>query len=141
MAPKIVPALSIVLWLASASHAATLAGRVTDDAGQAVVGAMATVRQGDPIRDVTVYTDGAGAFRVADLDDGMAWTLRIRRIGWKDATAEGRGSDSALLLALERETDPALLAAQLPANRWYALLLDRVYDPTQREELVRQCTF
>jgi streptogramin lyase len=42
---------------------------------------------------------------------------------------------------LERETDPALLAAQLPANHWYDLVLQRIEEPDQREELKRQCTY
>ena len=33
------------------------------------------------------------------------------------------------------------MAAQLPANQWYDLVLRRLDDPAQREELVRQCTF
>ena len=44
-------------------------------------------------------------------------------------------------LRLERETDPAAVAAQLPANRWFALALARIDDPEQREELKRQCTY
>ena len=68
----------------------------------------------------------------------------MRRIGWKDlhVTALARRSRSAALdLVLERENDPAQVAAQLPANRWYQLVLARLDDPRQREELKRQCTY
>jgi streptogramin lyase len=141
MVATIVTILLLALGLTTVANAATLGGRVTGAAGEPVVGAMATVRQGDPIRDVTVYTDDLGRFRVTSLDDGLAWKLRIRRIGWKDGTAQGTGSDDSLRVELTPETDPSELAAQLPANRWYSLLLDRVGDPAQREELVRQCTY
>ena len=64
-------------------------------------------------------------------------------MGWKDvrrtgvALADGQWID----LALERETDPAAVAGQLPANHWYDLVLRRLDDESQREELVRQCTY
>jgi streptogramin lyase len=65
----------------------------------------------------------------------------VRRIGWRDLDREGlSGADGALDVTVERETDPAAVAAQLPANRWYALVLAKLGEP-QREELVRQCTF
>jgi streptogramin lyase len=69
--------------------------------------------------------------------------VRVRRIGWRDLHVTAAASDSApvLALALEREDDPAQVAAQLPANRWYQLVLERIDDPGQREELKRQCTY
>jgi streptogramin lyase len=70
-------------------------------------------------------------------------SLRVRRIGWKDLRLEGPAlaGGAPLELALERETDPAALVAQLPANRWYQLVLERLDDPAEREELKRQCTY
>ena len=100
MATTIVTVLLVALGLATPSNAATLAGQVTGADGEPVVGAMATARQGDPIRDVTVYTDDRGRFRITDLDDEQAWKVRIRRIGWQDGTAEGTGSEAALRVAL-----------------------------------------
>jgi streptogramin lyase len=44
-------------------------------------------------------------------------------------------------LVLERETDPVAVAGQLPANRWYGLVLDLIDDETKREQFVRQCTY
>ena len=80
-----------------------------------------------------------GLSRYNRFDFGYA--VGARRIGWRDLRLAGVGADPMPLeLALERETDPAALAAQLPANRWFGLLLARMPDPAQREELVRQCT-
>ena len=40
-----------------------------------------------------------------------------------------------------RHTDPAKVAAQLPANHWYALVLEKLTDEHEREQFVRQCTY
>jgi virginiamycin B lyase len=134
-------ALLLVLLSATTAAAATLTGHVRKAGGDAIVGALVTARQGDPIRDVTVYSDEKGGFELPGLHDDRPWRLRVRRIGWRDASVEGVGSSTELEVSLTAETDMAELAAQLPANRWYALLLDQVGDPAQREELVRQCTY
>jgi streptogramin lyase len=42
---------------------------------------------------------------------------------------------------LELETDPIGLAAQLPANHWYARVLARIPDDELRFRLKRECTF
>jgi hypothetical protein len=126
--------------------AAVLAGgRVTDAAGGPLAGAMVTVSYGDPIPAATVWSDDAGRFELPPLPAAESYTVRARRIGWRDVRRTGLAPASAgrlaLDLALERETDPAAVAAQLPANRWLALLLARIEDPAQREELKRQCTY
>ncbi|MCH7709161.1 MAG: hypothetical protein IH884_11785, partial [Myxococcales bacterium] len=69
----------------------------------------------------------------------------VRRIGWKDLYTTDhslpRSASIELELVVERETDPAELAAQLPSNHWFALVLERLDDPAQQEELKRQCTY
>jgi streptogramin lyase len=69
--------------------------------------------------------------------------VRVRRIGWRDLHTSAAASDlpARLELVIQREKDPAQLAAQLPANRWYQRVLERIEDPRQREELKRQCTY
>jgi streptogramin lyase len=119
------------------------AGRVLGPDGAPIVGAMVTLRRGEPKHDVTVWSDEAGSFALPGVEQGEAHVVRVRRIGWRDlrlvreAGGERIGGD----LVLERETDPAALAEQLPANRWYGLLLDSIPDAMHREELVRQCTY
>jgi streptogramin lyase len=130
-------------WPLSAK-AGELAGRVRDADGRPVVGAMLTVQRGDPRHARTVFSDADGAFRVSDLAPAEDYSVRFRRVGWKQQIREGQTVGAApvqLELRAERELDPAVVAAQLPANRWYALALERVTNPEHREVLVRQCTY
>jgi virginiamycin B lyase len=109
------------------------------------VGALVTFQRGAPAHSVTVYSGADGRFRTPPLDAAADWQLRVRRIGWSDlyleAPALGAGDERELDLVVTRETDPAAVAAQLPANRWYQLVLERLEDASQREELKRQCTY
>ncbi|MCP5058762.1 MAG: hypothetical protein GY937_18835 [bacterium] len=122
-------------WVA----AGVLAGTVRDAAGP-VVGAMVSAQHGDPIHTLTVFTDAEGFFRTPDVEADRV-ELRVRRIGWKDHRVQVEVPEEGLLLELERETDPAALAAQLPAHRWLSLLTAQIDDPTHREQFVRQCTY
>jgi streptogramin lyase len=134
--------IGILTWAAAAAaDPVAFAGRVRGADGEPVVGAMVTVRRGDPEHSVTVWSDATGAFRTPELTDPGALRLRVRRIGWKDLDLAEPLPGNALDLVLEPERDPAAVAAQLPANRWYDLLLARVDDPGEREELKRQCTY
>jgi len=121
--------------------ASALEGRIADAAGAPVAGAWVSASRGDPSHSVTVFSDGAGGFRLPAPEGAGPLGLRVRRIGFRDLGQSDVPADASLALVLERETDPSAVAAQLPANRWYALVLDRVADPVQREELVRQCTY
>jgi virginiamycin B lyase len=120
-----------------------ISGSVRDSVGAPVAGAMITISYGSPFHSQTAFSDDDGHYRLAAASAANEYSVRIRRTGWKDLQlveqhpSPGRPFD----LRIERETNPALLAAQLPANRWYGLLLERVEDPGEREELVRQCTY
>ncbi len=121
-------------------------GRVLDADGRPVEGAMVTFSHGEPIHALTVFSDAAGDYRSPELSVEASYMVRVRRIGWKDLRRPGQrlpraGGIRDLTLVVERETDPAEVAAQLPANHWYALVLERIADPGQREQLVRQCTY
>jgi streptogramin lyase len=128
-----------------AARAGVVAGRVTDGAGGSLHGAMITLEHGDPLHGYTVFAATDGSFRSPSLAPPGSWSVRVRRIGWRDIETRvdvGPGEGVTRLdLAAERETDPGSVASQLPANRWWALVLERVEDESQREELVRQCTF
>lgn len=133
------------LVAASAAPAASLAGRVVGDDGKPIVGAMVTAGHGWPLHERTVFTDDDGRYRVSGLVDDADHDLRVRRIGWKDARVErlhvGGEGDTIHDVVLARETDPAAVAAQLPANRWYDLALSKLDDDRLREQLKRQCTY
>jgi streptogramin lyase len=143
------------LFAGEAALAAGVEGRVRGPDGAPVVGAMVSFSRGDPIRSTTVFSDDEGRFRSPELEGAPAVTLRVRRIGFQDlreplaleagaglAPLVERGAGLApLVLTLVPETDPAAVAAQLPSNHWLALLLEKLEQPGQREEFVRQCTF
>ena len=131
---------------AGLANAAGFQGKVTDDQdGSAIIGAMVTARFGDPFQERTVFTDDQGRYVMAGLPAKTGHRVRVRRIGWEDlrswdhpTAAEGL---TDLDLAMSRHSDPAEVAAQLPANHWYGLLLDKLTNEYEREQFVRQCTF
>jgi streptogramin lyase len=130
------------LCMAEAAGALVIEGRITSPDGAPVAGALVTFRRGDPIQLTTVFSDDGGRFRSPDLATSEALSVRVRRIGWKDLVTEpGPPAAAPLSLVLEPETDPAALAAQLPSNRWLALLLEEFESPAEREQFVRQCTY
>ncbi len=134
-----------LIGLAAEAVAAPIVGRVTEKGGGAVEGAMVSFVHGEPSRATTVFTDTDGRFRTPSLEQRPE-RARVRRIGWKDLDLDAsqlpaKVTASPLELVIERETNPAMVAAQLPSNRWFGLLLERIEDPDHREELVRQCTY
>ncbi len=125
-----------------AEDPAVFRGRVLGAAsGEAIAGAMVSFSHGDPSYSITVFSDEHGGYSTPPLTPQAEYRIRVRRIGWKDRVELGRRPGERLEIRLQRETDPAELAAQLPANRWYALLLASVEEPAHREELKRQCTY
>ena len=130
---------------AAPAEAGRFGGRVHDAAGGPLAGAMVSFSHGDPLHVVTVFTDEAGRYVSPELAGPTPYRIRVRQPLWRDVvvadvTLPAHG-DKSLDVALERETDPAEITAQLPANRWFSLLLARVRDDAQREELVRQCSY
>jgi streptogramin lyase len=120
-------------------------GHVRDAEGTPIAAAMVSLRQGTPFHERTVFTNHAGVYQ-STLEAGEAFTVRVRRIGWRDlglANVAPLSEEAAASydFSLERETDSAALAAQLPANRWLSLLLHEIDDDVKREEFVRQCTY
>jgi streptogramin lyase len=144
--------LGLALSLSGPVHALPqqASGRVRDAGGEPIVGAMVTFRQGSPFHETTVFSDANGRYAGVALDSDLPFSVRVRRIGWRDQRLQDQPPPSSnpstratvdLDFVLERETDAVALAAQLPANRWYALLLESLDDAGQREEFVRQCTY
>lgn len=137
--------LSLLVPAAAKPAEQVIRGHVRDASGTPIVAAMVSLRQGTPFHERTVFTNHAGVYQSSVLS-GEPFAVRVRRIGWRDLhrpdlaplTAEGA---AALDFSLEPETDAAALAGQLPANRWFSLLLAQIGDEAQREELVRQCTY
>ena len=123
---------ALILPSAANSAEQTIRGHVFDADGTPIVAAMVSVRQGTPFHERTVFTDHAGAYR-STLKAGEIFAVRVRRIGWRDLRradlAPLSEKDAAAFdFILERETDRAALAAQLPSNHWFSLLLDEIDD-------------
>jgi streptogramin lyase len=140
----LVAGVAMISAIAGSAEAGALAGLVRDAAGAPVPGAMVSVSRGDPRETRTVWSGDDGRFRVPGLAPAADYVVRVRRIGWQELRLEGQALGAHgrnVELSLARETDPAALAAQLPANRWYQLALERIEDPAQREVFVRQCTY
>lgn len=127
------------------SNAAGFEGRVMSDQGIPVVGAMVTVRFGSPFQERTVFSAEDGRYQVGGLPDMTGLIIRVRRIGWHDIRLHDQFTENEHNVELDftmlRHTDAAKVAAQLPANHWFALVLEQLTDEYEREQLVRQCTY
>jgi len=120
----------------------SFSGRVLDAAGAPLPGAMLSFASAAPVHRLTVYSQQDGSYRTPLLPFPGPYQVRVRRVGWRDLHLERAAvPDGPLDLTLAREDDPAAVAAQLPANYWLARVLERLEDPAQREEFVRQCGF
>jgi hypothetical protein len=137
-------ALAVLLVLAAPAlaRAGSIEGRVADDAGAPIHGALVTAREPAQARETTVYSDPDGRFAVPALRSGT-FHVRARRPGFRDRTLTVGvdGTVASARFVLERENDPRELAWQLPANRWLALAVAHLPDDEAREEFLRQCTF
>lgn len=139
-------ALALPLVLAPVTvMAGGFEGQVVTETDTPVVGAMVTFRFASPFQERTVFSGSDGHYQVDGLPQGTDYTIRVRRIGWHDvrtSSALPATQDSATLdFTMKRHTDPAEVAAQLPANHWYQLVLEQLTDEYEREQLVRQCTY
>jgi len=134
-------ALLAGLVLASGAAAERITGRVMDEAGSAVAGALVTVQSGEPAHRLTVWSDGAGAFATPELDAPGPYRVLARRIGWQDGEASDVVAGAPVALVLRRLRDPAAVAAQLPAHHWWSLVVERFEDDEARHRLKRECTF
>jgi virginiamycin B lyase len=102
---------------------------------------LVTFEHSRPAHAITVYSDSSGAFLAPGIPADRAISLRVRRIGWKDHREDLAPIAKSVEVVLEVEADPSALAAQLPANHWYSLVLEQMDDRAQRREFKRQCTY
>lgn len=135
----------ILPLLSTFSLAAGFEGLVISNDEAPVVGAMVTARFGSPFQERTVFTDSEGRYQIGGLPGTTEHKVRVRRIGWHDIreqheTPTGQ-ENSTINFTMIRHTDAAEVAAQLPANHWFALVLEQLTDEYEREQFVRQCTF
>ena len=136
------PALAwLLLGAASPTRAEPITGSIRDAQGGALAGALVTVQWGEPAQRVSVWSGADGAFATPALDGSASYSVRARRIGFADAEQSGVAAGDAVTLALARHTDPAAVAAQLPAHHWWSLVVERFGDAELQHRLKRECTY
>ena len=89
--------------------------------------------------EITGFAGPDGQLNIAYPEQGSL-NLRVRVPGYKDLQQTAVASNARLDLKLEPETDPAALAAQQPANAWFAAL-DFGGDDKLRKTALEQCGF
>jgi streptogramin lyase len=127
--------------LAQGAGAERIHGTVRDASGRTLAGVAVTVASGAPVHRLSVWTDDAGVFATPPLPADGPYRLQARRIGWRDATRDAVRPGASLELVLARHTDPAAVAAQLPAHHWWQLVVERFETDALRHRLKRECTF
>ncbi|MBI2383357.1 MAG: hypothetical protein HYV18_04725 [Gammaproteobacteria bacterium] len=142
----------LLLAFLGAAEAAEV--RVTDAQGQPLAGVMVTRLQEQPsvpdmsdngypaagvaqqsAGELSVFTGAGGR---AALDPSAGTKLRLRRPGYRDREIDFAQA-AAGPVALERETDPARLAAQQPSDAWVSLL--DLGSAADKKEFLLQCGF
>ncbi|MBP8186005.1 MAG: hypothetical protein KAX95_08980, partial [Pseudomonas sp.] len=131
---------------------------ITDHAGQALPLAMVTLKAERPWRaggddngyprerseqrispEISAFAGADGRIQI-DYPEPVPLNLRVRLGGYKDLLQTAVASDANLELRLVAETDPAALAAQQPANAWFAAL-DFGGDAGLKKTALEQCGF
>lgn len=122
----------VLLLLAAAAIAAnnavdvpevSIGGKVTDENGEPLRGALVTAFAADESRSITVYSDESGAFELTDLPMGD-YKVRARQIGRADAWEElGHVHEGAQNVSLALTPVSGLdLQMQRPADELISLL-------------------
>lgn len=130
----------VFLLLSPGAWAATLEGTVRSTGGDAVAGALMTLSSADGLYAETVYSNAAGAYRLATTQQGPL-VLRARRPGFADATQDVTlvGSDTALRqdLSLRALTTDREISEQLTASAHYARI--KFDDPVEHGYFQVEC--
>ena len=135
------PLLALSLLLAGGGAAEDIRGTVRERSGSPLPGVQLTFESGAPAYRVSVWSDATGSFVSPPLPGEGPWTVRARRIGWRDAERSGVLAGSELWLETDRHSDPAAVAAQLPAHHWWSLVVERFESEDARRRLLRECTY
>lgn len=85
--------------------------------------------------EITRFTDAQGRTDIAAASH--PWQLRLRKAGYQDRTVSA--ADAAKPLVMQKETDPAALAAQRPSNAWTSTL--DFGNADLKKEFMLQCNY
>lgn len=153
------PKSIVTLFLLAISlPASALQLQISDAGGQPLAQAMVSLKAERPWRaagddngyprehseqrispEITGFSGADGRLQI-DYSEPVSLNLRVRVPGYRDLQQNGVAHDAVLDLRLQAETDPAALAAQQPANAWFAAL-DFGGDETLRKTALEQCGF
>jgi virginiamycin B lyase len=133
-------ACALALSAASLASAEQRIRGIVQDAQGPLAGAQVTLESREPAHRISWWAGDDGAFTSPVLPNEGPWTVRARRVGWSDAVREGVLAGSKLVLEAKRHRDPAAVAAQLSANHWWTLVVERFEEPSARL-LKRECTY
>ena len=144
--------------LAVTAPAAALDMTIQGPQGQPMPLAMVTLKAERPLRaagddngyprpgteqrispEITGFTGPDGRLQIVYPEPGLV-NLRVRVIGYKDLAQTALANDASVTLTLEPETDVTVLAAQQPANAWFAAL-DFGGDEELKKTALEQCGF
>lgn len=147
-----------LLLLAISLPAGALQLQISDADGQPLAQAMVSLKAERPWRaagddngyprerseqrispEITGFSGADGRLQI-DYAEPVSLNLRVRVPGYRDLQQSGVAHDAVLDLRLQAETDPAALAAQQPANAWFAAL-DFGGDEALRKTALEQCGF
>jgi virginiamycin B lyase len=87
----------------------------------------------------TRFTDGRGKATLPD--EAGEFTLRLRKMGFKDLALTSADLGASRAITLVAESDPRALAEQRPSNAWTATLDKSVMNEAIRKGFVLQCGF
>lgn len=151
-------AVVVLALTALALPAQALQVSIRDAAGLPLPLAMLTLKAERPLRaagddngyptertqqrispEITAFAGPDGRVQI-DYPEAVPLNLRVRVPGYQDLVQTGVSADAVLELRLTAETDPAALAAQQPANAWFAAL-DFGGDEALKKTAMEQCSF
>lgn len=132
---------TILVTSVAASAHDRAAGRVDDHRREPVAGATVTILDPSRGRSTTVYTDRLGRFTFPEIP-AAHYDLTVTHPDHRTLRIAKRhiAARTALPLRLRLDPDPITRAESVAANRWLALILDRLPSDAQRHELLQQCT-
>jgi hypothetical protein len=126
----LVTAIALTMSRAAGAQVAgaSLSGRVVDQAGSAVPGAMVTVSETGTNRSRTAVTDADGVYTVPSLAPG-GYRIRVELSGFRTLTRDGIRLSTGETVIIRIDEKPTAQAAQSYLSR---------YGPQHRPLLIRR---
>lgn len=138
----VLPFTLAVLAAMGVGHAGTLAGVVRGVGGKPVAGALVTLTDAQRGVSESVYTDGAGRYRLRARKISGALALRVRQAYFRDVRGEvqlGSAERLSREIAMEAMTEAAEISASLPAAYHFGGIAFEEGSAFARGQFQRDC--